>query len=579
MPNYLSLGQESVAAALSLAFPEALKKFAQHRAHDTYLCFGGDIDALIDELLYRPTGCAGGMGGSASIHSPAIGMVGHDGHMGTQVPIGAGYSLGSNEKTLIVMGDASAEEGYVIGAIGEIASKKLPVLLVCTDNNLSVLTTKEVRRSWTTKNEAEAKGLLAFDITDDPWLIMSYVMIAKEFLPAFLNVNVCRELRHARTGCDGPPEWNRFELTKKELVRIGLEQEIIDIEKDIKNFVEQSWEKRLKTKVNFQPSKIFQLPDPDEMSLEKPVLEKSKLTFAETISLITKKHLLEDNGLALGQCLTAVGWVAHTVPELTREDGLVELSMDDTSGNYIAVGCALAGRWPIFIVRYQGFQWFDAAGIANYAAKANEIWGYKVPVFVRSIAMEGGIGPVASNSHHGMFMRTPGLAICAPMTPGECHWVWKYYKKHGVPVYASEHRRSFKINYEMPDQIADQPVDITLYPISATRLDAVEAATILAGEGILCNIVHLVWLKPFNVNNRILVPLENSRYGGIVLDGDYANGAAKPIAFDIMEKTDKKVRVLALEERTAGFAPHLDNLPPSPEKICNFVKNIIKTNR
>ena len=577
IPIYLSLGQESVAAALSITFPEAKKKFAQHRCHDWYLCFGGNIDELIDELLYRPTGCAGGMGGSASIHSPAIGMVGHDGHMGTQVPISDGYALGSKEKTLTVMGDASAEEGYVLGALGEGASKKLPILFICTDNGLSVLTKLEVRRSWRIVNEAKAKGMQAIDIFDDPWLIMTRVNELKKHLPAFMNIQVCRELWHAGTGCDSPPEWNRFELTKKELARIGLSKEMEEMEKEIMNGVQAVWEKRLKTevKISVQPRRT-ELPNPYD--LEFPKENPDKLTCAQTISLITKNHLLKGNGLALGQCLTAVGWVGGTVPELTQEDGLVELSMDDTSGNYIAVGCALAGRRPIFIVRYQGFQWFDAAGIANYAAKSKELWNTPCPVFVRSIAMDGGIGPVASSSHHGIFMRVPGIPICAPMTPGEYKWVWNYFITHDNPIYVSEHRRSFKIDYEMPDQVHDR-ADITLFPISSTRLDSIEAVKLLAQEGISCNIVHQVWLKPLIVDDRILGPLENSRYGGLVLDGDYAAGAAKCIAYDILQKTDKKIEVLALDDRTAGFAPHLDNLSPSPEKIYKTVKSIVDKRR
>ena len=41
------------------------------------------------------------------------------------------------------------------------------------------------------------------------------------------------------------------------------------------------------------------------------------------------------------------------------------------------------------------------------------------PVFVRSIAMEGGIGPVAGSSHHSLYYRMPGVKICSPMTPKE----------------------------------------------------------------------------------------------------------------------------------------------------------------
>src|SRR3989344_8618042 len=139
----------------------------------------------------------------------------------------------------------------------------------------------------------------------------------------------------------------------------------------------------------------------------------------DVIKRISEEHLKKNNGLLLGQCLTAVGWVGHTIPELTEKEGLVELSMADVAGGGIAVGAALSGRRPIYIVRYQGFQWYNAPMILNYAAKSKELWGVACPVFIRSIAMEGGIGPVASNSHHSIYTRMPGIAVCAPMSPTE----------------------------------------------------------------------------------------------------------------------------------------------------------------
>ena len=141
-------------------------------------------------------------------------------------------------------------------------------------------------------------------------------------------------------------------------------------------------------------------------------------------------------------------------------------------------------------------------------------------------------------------------------------------------MYVSEHRKSFDIDYEMSDVVNRYP-HITLFPISAARLNAVKAAEILSDEGIVCDIVHLLWLKPFIITDRILDSLNNSGLGGVVIDTDYENGAAKCIASDLTQHTDKKVRVLGLEERTAGFAAHLDNLPPSVEKICEYVRKVV----
>lgn len=245
MPIYLSLGQEAISAALSIAFPnrpsgnekscEAI--FAQHRCHDIYLAYGGDPQALRDELLHRPSGCAKGMGGSASIHSPAIGMFGHDGLMGTQIPIAVGYALATKKNTLAVMGDASAEEDYVLGAMGYAASKKAPVLFVCYDNGLSILTKVEVRRSWTMASVAASFGMPAIDITDDPWLVMHWVKQLKYTLPAFINVHTVRHLWHSGTGTDGPPEWNRFLLVQGELKNLGFKREKIRAIEDLANYL------------------------------------------------------------------------------------------------------------------------------------------------------------------------------------------------------------------------------------------------------------------------------------------------------------------------------------------------------
>ncbi len=240
-PIYLSLGQESITAALSVVLPDAYK-LGQHRCHDIYICWGGKLEALRDELLGLPTGCAGGMGGSASIHCPEIKMIGHDGHMGTQVPIAGGFAQGTGEICIAIMGDASAEEGYVLGDMGKSASRKDPVLYVCYDNNLSIKTEVEVRRSWKMVDIARAFGMPAADIVDDPWLVMHYTERMKKNLPAFLNIHTCRELWHAGTGCDGTPEWNRYEMVKTELILLGLKSEIQHIENSASGRMDNLWE-------------------------------------------------------------------------------------------------------------------------------------------------------------------------------------------------------------------------------------------------------------------------------------------------------------------------------------------------
>ncbi len=253
-PIYLSIGQESIQAALSTVYkPEW--KFHQHRCHGMYLAYGGNKEALIDELIHRKTGCAQGMGGSASIHDPAIGMIGHDGHMGTQVPIGIGHMFSKNYKNdrkengLIVMGDASAEEDYVLAALPWASHKKLPILFVCEDNNLSILTEVKVRRKWETADIAGAFKMPAVDIADDPWTIMHYALEFQNNLPAYMNIRTARAIRHQGTKSDGEPEWNRFELAKERITELGLKKDALGLEGKIIEEMNKLWERRLEKEI------------------------------------------------------------------------------------------------------------------------------------------------------------------------------------------------------------------------------------------------------------------------------------------------------------------------------------------
>jgi transketolase C-terminal domain/subunit len=296
-------------------------------------------------------------------------------------------------------------------------------------------------------------------------------------------------------------------------------------------------------------------------------------TVRDTIKEITRKHLTTNQGKCYGQCLTAVGWVGGTLPEIYEDGGMVEFSMADVAGGAIATGIALAGGRPIYVVRYQGFQWYNLASVVNYAAKSKEIWNRPCPIFVRSIAMEGGVGPVAGSSHHSMAQRMPGIKVIAPMTPGEYQHAYDSFMLDDDPYYVSEHRKSYD-NTEELENIIYPVADFTIFPISITRLEMKKLVQLAEQEGIKLNIIHQLWIKPFIVENSWKIALDNSKYGGLVTDDDYVEGTASSIANELSLATSKRVYTLGLEPRTAGFHPSVDNLPPTAEKILEKLKQI-----
>ena len=96
------------------------------------------------------------------------------------------------------------------------------------------------------------------------------------------------------------------------------------------------------------------------------------ITVADTIRNISRQHLEENNGLLLGQSISAVGWVNNTVPDCA---GIVELPMTDVAGAGIAVGTAMVGRRPIFVIRFQDFLVLNGSPLIFYAAKSKELHG------------------------------------------------------------------------------------------------------------------------------------------------------------------------------------------------------------
>ncbi|KAF0118871.1 MAG: pyruvate dehydrogenase E1 component subunit alpha [Rhodospirillaceae bacterium] len=244
-----SVGQEAVAAGLSMAMPGAWV-VGQHRCHALYLSFGGNHRLMIDEMLGLPSGGNRGLGRSPTIQDFANGIVGHTGLIGDQVPVAAGVAMnpGSRGRVVTVFGDGTAEEDYVLATLGFAATRRLPILFVCEDNDLSVLTPTRDRRSWQMVEVAAGFGLPAVDIADDPWLVEHWATRMAENLPALINVRTCRELWHVGTGCDGPPEWNRFELTCEKLKNLGLGDRAEAIKNETQQQVDALWNERLRTR-------------------------------------------------------------------------------------------------------------------------------------------------------------------------------------------------------------------------------------------------------------------------------------------------------------------------------------------
>ena len=301
-----------------------------------------------------------------------------------------------------------------------------------------------------------------------------------------------------------------------------------------------------------------------------------EITVRDKIKQITLYHLKKKKSLIMGQCLSAVGWVGGTIPPLSEKDGVAELSMADVANGGIVTGAGLSNRRPIYVIRYQGFNWFNAPIIINYACKSKELWKTPCPIFIRGIAMEGSIGPVAGSSHYSLYYRMPGIKIISPMTPKEYQYAYDTFMRDNEVYYISEHRGSYDNRNELNDYLENK-LDIILFAISITRFEVQKVKEILLKKNIKIGIANILWIKPFKIKNNWITSLKNSRFGGIILDDDYPGGVASDMAYKLMKLSNKKIEIMGLKDnQSAGFSKKSDNIPPDAKLIIDKVKSIIK---
>lgn len=143
-PCHLAIGQEACAVGVAAAFDcgRGDRAFGAHRSHGHYLALGGDLDALIAEVLGRATGCSRGMGGSMHLVAPEQGLFGTVPIVSATIPMAVGAALaakleGSDALAVAFFGDGAVEEGAFHESMNLASVARLPIIFACENNLFS----------------------------------------------------------------------------------------------------------------------------------------------------------------------------------------------------------------------------------------------------------------------------------------------------------------------------------------------------------------------------------------------------------------------------------------------------------
>jgi 2-oxoisovalerate dehydrogenase E1 component beta subunit len=221
--------------------------------------------------------------------------------------------------------------------------------------------------------------------------------------------------------------------------------------------------------------------------------------------------------------------------------------------------------------------------------RSNNAW--EVPMVIRT-PYGGGIHGALyhSQSIEAFFTHIPGLKVVAPSTPYDAKALLLASIADPDPVLFLEHKKCYRLikgfvpdePYSVPIGVADvarEGTDVSVITYGVMRHYAVEAAEVLAGEGISIEVIDLRTLRPLDRDavlnsvkktSKALVLYEDNLFGG------YGAEIAAIIAQDAFEYLDAPVQRLAgLDIPAMPYSAPLENeFLPTPEKITAKLREL-----
>jgi TPP-dependent pyruvate/acetoin dehydrogenase alpha subunit len=143
----LSSGEEAVAVGICAALTSDDQLLSSGRSIAPALARGLDPRAVMAELLGKVAGPCRGRGGRGHLSQPSAGFFGAHAVVGGNLTVAAGVALAaqlrqSTSVTVCIFGDGACGSGALHETMNIAALWKLPLLLVCDNNQYSVSTPK-----------------------------------------------------------------------------------------------------------------------------------------------------------------------------------------------------------------------------------------------------------------------------------------------------------------------------------------------------------------------------------------------------------------------------------------------------
>jgi 2-oxoisovalerate dehydrogenase E1 component beta subunit len=296
----------------------------------------------------------------------------------------------------------------------------------------------------------------------------------------------------------------------------------------------------------------------------------------------------EDVGRRGGVFLATQGFIDEF-----GESRVIDTPLAEASIVGIALGAAFRGLRPISEIQFSDFVWPAANQIIGEAARVSygSNGALKAPLVVR-IPYGGGIrgGLFHSQNIEAYFFHTPGLKVIAPATPYDAKGLLKAAIRDDNPVIFLEHKKTYRlVRGEVPEGDYTLPIgkaevkrpgrNVTVVTYGLMLHYCLEAAQVLAGEGVEVEVVDLRTLKPLD-RATVLESVKKTGKLLIVHEDNITGGVGAEVAARVADEAfgylDAPIaRLCGPDVPTMPFAATLEEAyMPNTEKIAAALRQL-----
>lgn len=314
-----------------------------------------------------------------------------------------------------------------------------------------------------------------------------------------------------------------------------------------------------------------------------------KLSYLDAINQAMDQAMEKDNNVfVIGEDVGLKGGVFGATKNLYNKYGegrVIDSPLAESNIVGASIGAAMMGKRPVSEIQFAEYIVPATNQIINEAAKiryrSNNDWD--CPLTIRS-PFGGGIHGALyhSQSIESIFCSTPGLRVVIPSTPYDAKGLLLAAIEDNDPVLYFEHKKAYRLlKEEVPEEYYTVPIDkadvkregsdITVFTYGLCVNYALQAAEILATEGIDAEIVDLRSLYPLDKETiikcakktgKVLIVTEDN------LEGSVMSEVSAIIAENCLFDLDAPIARLA--------GPDVPAMPFSPPMEDFFMMNPVK---